>query len=208
MSKFHRLFVSMGAVVWALACGDDSSSTGDDTDASDTSDTSNDTQSADTTSGDENSAGEAPAAYAVCAACHGANGDGIDGLGPDIKHPVEDYSEWVVRNGRAGTTMVAFNTSALSDADLGEILDYLASQEQPMTGEGLFLDYCAACHGDDGKGGPTMRSITGEVDEAEELVRQGHAGDFSERREYMPKWSAAEISDAELDLIISHIESL
>lgn len=145
----------------------------------------------------------------LCSTCHGPTGDGVNALGPDIKHPVEDYSEWVIRNGRTGTTMVAFDSEALSDDELAEILEFLGSQEQPTTGEGLYVDYCAACHGDDGLGGPTMRPIVNEVQEAEELVRNGHGGsNFSDRREYMPQWSDAALSDAELDLIITYIESL
>jgi mono/diheme cytochrome c family protein len=104
--------------------------------------------------------------------------------------------------------MLAYDTEDLSDMELAEILEFLAGQPQPTSGEDLYLDYCAACHGVDGAGGPTMRSVIGEAGAAERLVRNGHAGEFSNRREYMPKWSTDEISDPELDLIITYIGTL
>lgn len=140
--------------------------------------------------------------------CHGPTGDGVDPLGPDIKHPVKDYSQWVIRNGRMGTTMLPFDAAALSDAELAEILDFLAEQEQPTTGEELYLDYCAACHGEDGRGGPTNRSIVGRGRDIESLVRNGHNGQFSDRREYMPKWSEAEISASELASLVTYVGTL
>lgn len=181
-----------------------SAATSEETSAEPTSETSEPTSS-----GGDSSSGVTLSAYErLCSSCHGPTGDGVDDLGPDIKHPVEDYSEWVIRNGRTGTTMLAFDAEALSDAELAEILEFLAAQEQPTTGEQLYLDYCAACHGEDGGGGPTTRPIIGEAGEAERLVRNGHRGEFSDRREYMPKWSEAELSPAELELIISYIEAL
>lgn len=104
--------------------------------------------------------------------------------------------------------MLAFDTEDLSDMELAEIMDFLAEPPQPTTGEELYLDYCAACHGDDGAGGPTTRRVIGEAANAERLVRNGHAGEFSNRREYMPAWSTDEISDAELDLIVTYIGTL
>ena len=35
-----------------------------------------------------------------------------------------------------------------------------------------------------------------------------HPGEFENRREYMPKWTPAELSDAELRLIFAYIDSL
>lgn len=149
-----------------------------------------------------------------CAACHGATGQGVEGLGPDIAHPVDDYSTWVVRNGREGgelypTGMMVFDESVLSDEMLEGILAFLADQPQPTSGEGLYSDYCAACHGADGNGGPTGRAIKNEVGEVSRLVRSGHdLGNFAVRREFMPQWSADELSDAELQLISEYIQSL
>jgi mono/diheme cytochrome c family protein len=139
---------------------------------------------------------------------------GVGGpLAPELQHPVRDYSAWVVRHGRAMTTfpapMLAVTTADLSDSALDSIWDYLDEPPQPTTGQGLFLDYCANCHGADGKGGPTMRNILGELDELKSRVRAGsHQGEFDMRREYMPKLGVDRISDAELDLIYAYVESL
>lgn len=149
-----------------------------------------------------------------CAACHGDAGQGIEGLGPDIAHPVDDYSTWVVRNGREGgelypTGMMVFDESVLSTEMLEGILAFLADQPQPTSGEGLYSDYCAACHGADANGGPTGRAIKNEVGEVSRLVRSGHdLGNFEVRREFMPQWSADELSDAELQLISEYIQGL
>jgi mono/diheme cytochrome c family protein len=105
--------------------------------------------------------------------------------------------------------MMVFDQTTLSDEMLEGILDFLSSPAQPTTGEGLFADYCAACHGADANGGLTMRPIQEETHELEELVRNGHdLGNFAVRREFMPSWSTDELSDAELQLITTYIESL
>jgi mono/diheme cytochrome c family protein len=147
-----------------------------------------------------------------CAACHGAQGVGGT-LGPEIQHPVRDYAAWVVRHGRSSTAfpapMVAVTPQELSDAALTSIWDYLDSPPQPTTGQALYKDYCANCHGADGKGGPTMRSIVNELGKLKSIVRQGaHPGEFDMRREYMPVFGTDVISNAELDLIYTYVDSL
>jgi mono/diheme cytochrome c family protein len=135
-------------------------------------------------------------------------------LGPDIQHPVEDYATWVVRNGRDGamiypSPMLAYDEATLPQDTLEGIWRFLADQPQPTTGEGLYLDYCSACHGEDGAGGPTGRPIVNEAGEISRFVRSGHElGNFAERREFMPQWSTSELSDAEVQLITQHVESL
>jgi mono/diheme cytochrome c family protein len=147
-----------------------------------------------------------------CAACHGAQGVGGT-LGPELQHPVRDYSSWVVRHGRATTTfpapMVAVPAGDLSDAALTKIWDYLDQPAQPTTGQALYLDYCGNCHGADAKGGPTTRNILNELGELKSRVRQGaHPGEFDMRREYMPAFSTSVLTDAELDLIYKYVDSL
>jgi mono/diheme cytochrome c family protein len=149
---------------------------------------------------------------ASCKACHGEQG--IGGLlAPDIMHPVRDYSTWVVRNGRAQTTfpkpMEKWSADQLSDAQLMLIYDYLDQPPQPTTGKALYLDYCANCHGADGKGGPTSRSLLNEVDKVVSQTRSGkNVGKFAMRRDYMPAFPATDITDAELMLIRDYVDSL
>jgi mono/diheme cytochrome c family protein len=149
---------------------------------------------------------------ANCKACHGEQGAGST-LAPELVHPVRDYSTWVVRNGLAKTTfpsaMDPWTTGKLTDAQLMLILDYLDQPPQPTTGKALYDDYCANCHGANGKGGPTMRDITGEVGKVVSQARSGkNLGKFAMRRDYMPAFSAADISDAELTLIHDYVDSL
>ena len=128
-------------------------------------------------------------------------------------HPVRDYSTWVVRNGRAQTTfpkpMEKWSADQLSDAQLMLIYDYLDQPPQPTTGKALYLDYCANCHGADGKGGPTSRSLLNEVDKVVSQTRSGkNVGKFAMRRDYMPAFPATDITDAELMLIRDYVDSL
>jgi mono/diheme cytochrome c family protein len=149
---------------------------------------------------------------ANCKVCHGEQGIG-GVLAPEVVHPVRDYSTWVVRNGRAQTTFPApmdkFASDKLSDAQLMLIFDYLDQPPQPTTGKTLYGDYCANCHGADGKGGPTTRNIINEVGKVLTQTRSGkNVGKFAMRRDYMPAFPASDISDAELALIRDYVESL
>jgi mono/diheme cytochrome c family protein len=149
---------------------------------------------------------------ANCRACHGEQGVGSQ-LAPEIMHPVRDYSTWVVRNGRAQTSYIKpmdkWGTDKLSDPQLMLIFDYLDLPPQPTAAKALYDDYCANCHGADGKGGPTMRDITNEVGKVLTQVRSGkNVGKFAMRRDYMPAFPPADISDAELALIRDYVNSL
>jgi mono/diheme cytochrome c family protein len=148
---------------------------------------------------------------ASCKLCHGEQGMGSL-LAYAIQHPVRDYSTWVTRNGRAVTTfakpMEKFGADKLSDAQLNLIWDYLDQPPQPITGQALYDDYCANCHGTDGKGGPTTRPLANEEKEVNTLVRMGHnIGKYDMRHDSMPAFTAMRISDAELKLIYDHVVS-
>jgi mono/diheme cytochrome c family protein len=147
-----------------------------------------------------------------CLVCHGERGVGTM-LAPDIQHPIRDYATWVVRHGRAVTTfakpMEVWGPEKLSDADLMLIFDYLDTPPKGTTGQALFKDFCANCHGADAKGGVVKHDITTEVDEIPTRVRMGaHAGEFQEREEFMPVFSTTILSDAEVQLIRSYVDSL
>jgi mono/diheme cytochrome c family protein len=147
-----------------------------------------------------------------CGACHGAQGVGAV-LGPEIQHPLRDYGKWVVRNGRAETSflkpMEKLGADVVSDAQLELIFDYVSEPPEPTTGSGLYADYCANCHGADAAGGPTDRNILNELDKVDELVRDGHnKGQYQMRHDSMPSFPTDIVSDSELMLIKSHIESL
>jgi mono/diheme cytochrome c family protein len=77
-------------------------------------------------------------------------------------------------------------------------------------GEALYKDYCLNCHGADAKGGVTMRPIDAEPMNVHTMhIRSGtHPGEFANRREYMPKWTAAELTDAEIRMIFMYVSDL
>ncbi len=126
---------------------------------------------------------------------------------------MRDYTGWVVRNGRPGTgfpgPMLPFATNKLSDAELKLIWDYLDQPPQPTTGQALYHDYCANCHGADGKGGPTGRGITGELAKLKSQVRSGAGlGQIGTRKNYMPAFPTSRLSDADVNLIYTYVDSL
>lgn len=148
---------------------------------------------------------------ANCKVCHGEQGVGTL-IAPETQHPVRDYSNWVVRNGRAQTTfpkpMEKFGADKLSDAQLTLIWNYLDQPPQPKTGKDLYGDYCANCHGADGKGGPTTRNIVNEVQNVLKMVRSGKSvGNYGMRHDSMPAFSTMRISDSELTLIHDYVDS-
>ncbi len=145
-----------------------------------------------------------------CSACHGDTGDGTD-LGPQIRLPVAGYATWVIRNGREGlgygSPMPAYDAAGLPDAKLTEILTWLGRGPRPTTGAGLYGQLCANCHGGDARGGPVRQSALGE--DVFEVVREGEGGrSYGQRTRYMPAWSRASLSDAEVSLIAGYLRSL
>ncbi|HEY0709080.1 MAG TPA: c-type cytochrome [Polyangia bacterium] len=151
--------------------------------------------------------------YAPCSVCHGADGSGTM-KGPDIQHPVVDFGTWMVRNGRMHPSymdpMPMYLPAVISDVQLQAIFAYLAAPPKATTGQALYKDFCANCHGADARGGPTMRNISTQTAAVFIMhVRSGHhPGEFSNRREYMPKWTATELTDAEIRLISTYVDTL
>jgi mono/diheme cytochrome c family protein len=155
---------------------------------------------------------------ALCASCHGQKGEGVPTIGPEIQHPVRDYSTWVVRNGRQGhpsfpnSVMPAFPQSALADATLTALFDAVSTPvlAKPTSGAALYTDYCANCHGATGVGGTAGHNAKGQpLSKALSMVRSGHSlTQFSSRTAYMSKWSTSELTDAEVGLIVMHLDSL
>jgi mono/diheme cytochrome c family protein len=148
-----------------------------------------------------------------CAPCHGADGQGT-ALGYELQHPVRAFATWVVRNGAPGVgfpnRMAAYAESLVSEQQLTEIWNYLAAIPQPTTGESLYLDYCANCHGADARGGAVGKDISdkGGADLLDK-VRSGAGGtNYAARTRYMPGWSDLELTDAEVALIGQHIATL
>lgn len=149
----------------------------------------------------------------ACAPCHGKEGEGTM-FGYEIRHPPRAFARYVVRSGREGRgfpgPMAAFPASAISDPQLAEMLDWLWSFPRSTSGQELYADFCANCHGTDAAGGVVGKSIarkgSGDV---REKSRQGTGGTaFGNRLRYMPAFSLPELPDSDLAAIARYLESL
>jgi mono/diheme cytochrome c family protein len=155
------------------------------------------------------SATPAPPTYETnCIICHANAGQGIEHLAPEIRHAPAAYLSWVVRNGRPNTTMLPFDASKVSDADLGALATWLAGLPKPTTGAELYRDFCGNCHGPMGGGGSVPVKVTGFATAAlVERVRDGAGLDPSQRGLHMPYTPSSDLSDAELGLIATFLGS-
>jgi mono/diheme cytochrome c family protein len=145
-----------------------------------------------------------------CASCHGPEGKGTT-TGPQIQFTSPAYGKWVTRNGRNGIdypgAMTAYGTDRVTDVQLNEIIDFLHAQTRPTTGPELYKTLCANCHGTGNEGGPASESLAGRLDSTDD-IRNGKGGtNYGSRLVYMPSWSAAELSDAEVDLLNTYISA-
>ena len=104
-----------------------------------------------------------------CSACHGTTGQGGTGVPlalEDFQRQVsDDFLRKTIRHGRPGRVMPAF--TQISDADVEAIVLHIRSftnepgvkesgsviRGNPQHGQQLFAQHCAACHGENGKGG-------------------------------------------------------
>ena len=104
-----------------------------------------------------------------CMVCHGEQGRGGVGvplaLGSLLSSVSDRYLHTTIRAGRPGRVMPAF--SQLSDAEVDAIVGYLRGlakvpvqhfDDAPIRGDAargatLFAQHCAACHGQNGRGG-------------------------------------------------------
>ena len=146
-----------------------------------------------------------------CEGCHAEGGVGSQ-ISFQVQSPVVEYATAIVREGRDDAVfaveMPSYSEDDLSDDELNSILFFLRQAPRPTDGAGLYARFCANCHGDDASGGVVNENILNETDEVLEKVREGEGDDPSERDEFMPSYSNAELSNAEVDLIISFILSL
>jgi|GEM_PF-2379158 len=150
-----------------------------------------------------------PELYAsLCAGCHGPEGEGT-ALGYELRHPDRALSTWVVRNGREGVefadaAMAAYGEDVVSDQQLEEMYDWLDGFEQPETGEALYADYCASCHGaDPDAGGVIDKDIADkDFDDMLEKVREGVGRVDDPRDRYMSAFDETRLSDEALQAIV------
>jgi mono/diheme cytochrome c family protein len=148
-----------------------------------------------------------------CQICHGENGAATD-IAPVIANTHADYATYVVRNGHDvmdfagfGQSMPPFTTTDLSDDDLALILEFLTTQPLPSDGAGLYARLCINCHGSNGHNGRIFENIAGS-DEVSARVRAGHQANNVASGEYMPAFTTAQLSDAQLALLADYVAGL
>lgn len=146
-----------------------------------------------------------------CSGCHGAEGLGTP-QGPSLRFRDPGLFRFAVRDGRNGpgnpSAMPVYDHSLVTDAQLDEVIEWLDAFPNPTDGEGLYNRYCANCHGVDGRGGPSFETVAGRQ-RAQSIIREGHAlGRYAERREYMPAWTAEQISDQEIVAIEQYMAQM
>lgn len=146
-----------------------------------------------------------------CTHCHGEDALGTED-GPEIRHPNADYVRWLVREGRMDHPdypegMPPVPSECLTDAMIEEIMTFLNSFPQPTTGAELYADYCANCHGADGRGGITGISLDGELHENAGIAVSGNATSmYGNREAYMPG-QGDKLTTAEIQLITDYLQN-
>lgn len=146
-----------------------------------------------------------------CASCHGPEGQGTD-KGPIIQFTYPVYGKWVTRNGRTGIgypgSMNAYPTPRVTDVQLDEIVDFLHAQTRPVEGADLYKTFCGNCHGVGRLNGPAAFSLVGRGSSLSDVRRGHNTSSYGSRRNYMPKWTTGELSDAEVAAIDAYLFTL
>jgi len=146
-----------------------------------------------------------------CTHCHGEDALGTED-GPEIRHPNAEYLRWLIREGRMDHPdfpegMPEVPPECLTDQMIEEIITFLDSFPQPTTGAELYADYCANCHGADGRGGITGISLDGELHENAGIAVSGNATMmYGNREAYMPG-QGDKLTAAEIQLITDYLQN-
>lgn len=120
------------------------------------------------------------ASFAMCVGCHGPTGEGQIGVGPNISSTnylataSNDLLTKTISEGRVGTNMIPWGAT-LQESGVADMVAFLRSwqttqgvelDESPLrgdeaTGEKLYGEICATCHGRNGAGYSELGSGTG-----------------------------------------------
>jgi mono/diheme cytochrome c family protein len=148
---------------------------------------------------------------AHCEGCHADKGVGSL-ISFQVQNPVVDYSTFVIRAGRDEDVfeveMPVYSEQDLSNDEMNSIIFFLRQATKPTDGAGLYGRFCANCHGDDARGGVTGKDVIDEANDSLEKVREGEGNDPAKRKNFMPSYTPEELSNAEVALIVSFLESL
>lgn len=105
------------------------------------------------TGGTGGSTGDGATLYEVnCSGCHGP-GDNSAKAGATVDR---------INNGINSVSSMTYLSDVLTAADVQAIADFLNTSTAPTSPEGLYVTYCAACHGTDARGGSSGEDVRGE----------------------------------------------
>ena len=171
-----------------------------------------------------------PAFAENCAPCHGAGGGGAKaypnlnddewiwgGKLEDIAHTIRYGIRSGERDGRQGAAMPAFGRDGiLKRADIETVADYVRSlgglpadaKADLAGGRKIFVDNCAVCHGEDGKGKrelgtPDLTDAIWLYGSAKELIVEGI---WNGRGGVMPAW-AGRLDEATIKALAVYVHS-
>jgi len=155
-----------------------------------------------------------------CSSCHGFTGEGVEGRGPSLIGAGEAAADFYLRTGRMPLNQVGDEPLRAPphypEDEIRALVAYVGSlgegpaiptvePERGSLSEGmqLFDESCAGCHGTGGKGGvaiggyaPPLGAAT--PTQVAEAIRVGPY--------LMPRFSEAQLSDAEVDSIARYVE--
>jgi cytochrome c oxidase cbb3-type subunit 3 len=176
------------------------------------------------------------AAFGACMGCHGEAGEGRIGIGPRLASETflaaagDDFLISNIKNGRAGTTMVAWKES-FSDQQVEAVVAYLRSlqpvaaatlDESELKGnaeEGavMFRGVCSSCHGRSGGGYQETANGTGIgrkvfLDKASNgfirhIVKSGKSHTAMRGFAEKDPMAVANLTDQQVDDIIAHLRA-
>lgn len=174
-----------------------------------------------------------------CSACHGPRGEGMRYPGMTAFPAIasEDFlrvasNEFIretIRRGRPGRRMPAWGgENVLTETEIDELVHYLRqlggvpapepwswrglARADAQSGERLYADACASCHGSDGGGqeGPALSNAvfleTASDGYIAETIRRGRAGTSMEAFG-TPSVRRPTLSDEEIASIVAHVRS-
>jgi ubiquinol-cytochrome c reductase cytochrome c subunit len=157
---------------------------------------------------------------ANCATCHRPQARGIDGRGPSLRGVGAGTADFYLRTGYMPLddphSQPRRSRVLFSEGELAALVEYVASlgggpripkphPERGRLAEGqqLFLEHCAGCHQIDAEGGYVTNAVAPALEQAVpvEVAEAVRTGPY-----LMPRFSAKQISDAELDSIIRYVQ--
>ncbi len=176
-----------------------------------------------------------------CVACHQSGGLGKAGLAPRINSPEflglanDGFIRKTILDGRAGTSMMGFSAIPQVKDSIDDLVVYIRSWQNDYVtfksysvdgnvkikgntkdGKKLFVNYCASCHGDSGKGysaggsgpGIGLKSFLSVASDEyiKKTIELGRAG--TAMKSFSQAKGLAHLTDGQINNIVSYLRHL